>query len=43
VQIHCFETTIKASDELEKWFPTQDVMDVLALVYPKQWLKSSCE
>jgi hypothetical protein len=39
VQRHCFETTIKASDELEKWFPTQDVMDVLALVYPEQLAK----
>jgi len=33
MQRHCFETTIKASDELEKWVPTQDMMDVLALVY----------
>jgi hypothetical protein len=29
-----FETTTKVNDELEKYFPTQDVMDALGLVYP---------
>ncbi len=33
VQRQCFETTTKISDELEKHFLAQEVMDVLRLVY----------
>ncbi len=39
----CSKTTTKVNDELEKWFPTQDVMDVLGLVHPQYWLKCSSE
>jgi hypothetical protein len=31
------------NDEVEKRLPTQDVMDVLGMIYPWYWLKSTCE
>jgi hypothetical protein len=34
VQKQCFKILVKANDELEKQFPTQDVMDVLRWEYP---------
>jgi hypothetical protein len=37
----CSKATTKINDELEKQFPTQDVMDVLGLVHPQYWLKCS--
>jgi hypothetical protein len=33
VQIHCFKTTTKVSDEFKIGFLAKDVMDVLGLVY----------
>jgi len=35
VQRQCYEIVVNVNDELEKRFPTQDVMDALGLVYPQ--------
>jgi hypothetical protein len=38
-----FKIVAKVSDEFEKNFPTQKMMDALRLVYLQYWFKSSCE
>jgi hypothetical protein len=43
VHTHCFEVTTKVSDDLEKRFHAQDVIDPLDVVYPQCWFKSTCE
>jgi hypothetical protein len=43
VHRHCFVVAIKVSDDLEKRFHAQDVMEPLDVVYPQYWLKSTCE
>ncbi len=35
VQRQCFDVVANVSDELEKQFPAQDVIDALGLVYPQ--------
>jgi hypothetical protein len=43
VERECSGVVAKVSDELEKHFLAQDVMDALGLVYPQYWLKPSCD
>jgi hypothetical protein len=43
VQMQCSQVATKVSDELEKQFHVQDVMDALGVVYPQYWLKITCE